>query len=61
MALSKSGSPLLQALGAFVILSSLGAFARAEHGGAFFGIMGVLLVLIGLALLYFGGRKRLVE
>ena len=60
MAMTKSSSPLLQILGVLMLLGSLGAFAKSEHGGAFYGVMGVLLILIGLALLYLGGRKKAV-
>ena len=61
MATAKSSSPLLQILGALMLLGSLAAFAKSEHGGAFFGVMGAVQVLIGLALLYFGGRKKAAD
>ena len=61
MAMTKGGSCLLQGLGALFILGSLGAFARSEQGGPFFGVMGGLLIVVGLMCLYFGGKKKRVD
>jgi len=58
MALTKSSSCLLQGLGALLILGSLGAFAKSEQGGPVFAVAGGLQVLLGLVLLYLGGRKK---